>query len=83
MQSYYSKHKPQKQSQKAQYPSGAYLSWLSYKRLFKIVRYYPTKQMYVNYKLYCLKNGCEPFGSNMCEETAHLKLIEYLKNRLP
>lgn len=60
-----------------------HLSWLEYKKQFKIVRYYPTMQMYITYKLYCLSNNFEPFGCGMCEETAHKKLIAYLKSRLP
>lgn len=59
-----------------------YMSWLEYKRRFKIVRYYPTLNMYNTYKWWCLAHEFAPYGFGLAEETAHRLLLKFLKERL-
>lgn len=67
---------------KEKYIDYPYLSWLDYKRRFRIVRYYPTPNMYIKYKWWCLANGYAPYGFGLAEDIAHRLLLKFLKERL-
>lgn len=59
-----------------------YLSWLEYKKLKRIVRYYPTLNMYVVYRNYAKAYNLDCFGSDAPIEKAHTLLLQELRNRL-
>ncbi len=61
--------------------SGHYLSWLHYKKLRHIVRYYPTPNMFLNYQLWALSRGYTPFGAGQDSDQAYVALIAYLQLR--
>lgn len=69
-------------ARKSTTPNYPHLSWLDYKRQNKIVRYYPTFKMYLNYRYRCFANGFLPSGAGEDEEKAYQNLIQYLKERL-
>lgn len=59
-----------------------YLSWLEYKKLLHVVRYYPTFNMYMAYRYYAKANNLECFGGDTDEESAHELLLEFLRERV-
>lgn len=59
-----------------------YLSWLEYKKLMHVVRYYPTLNMYIIYRNYAKANNLDCFGGEAPVRKAHALLIEELRNRL-
>ena len=64
-------------------PDYPYMSWLTYKRLHHIVKYYPTENMYINYKWWCLAHHYTPFGAEITDtEKATALLVVALKERL-
>ncbi len=76
-------HKQARACAQKSMPDYPYFDWLSYKRQFHIVRYYPTLNMYLHYKYYCLSHELLPFGAeSKDEETAHAALLEHLRARL-
>lgn len=59
-----------------------YISWLEYKKLQHIVRYYPTFNMYLLYRDFAYYNGLYAFGQYQDPEVAYKNLIIYLRDRL-
>lgn len=59
-----------------------YLSWLEYKKLNKIVRYYPTFNMFMTYRYYCAINNILSQGAGTDEQTAYESLLCFLSERL-
>lgn len=59
-----------------------YLSWLEYKKLKRIVRYYPTLNMYIYYRNYAHANNLDCFGGDCSVNRAHSLLLEFLRERL-
>lgn len=80
---YNSKRNYNRQPLKATTPNYPYMSWLDYKRLHHIVKYYPTEKMYINYKWWCLAHQYTPFGAEIQDtEKATALLVVALKERL-
>ena len=72
-----------RQSQRTTTPDYPYMSWLTYKRLHHIVKYYPTENMYITYKWWCLAHQYTPFGAEIQDtEKATALLVVALRNRL-
>lgn len=59
-----------------------YLSWLEYKKLKHVVRYYPTINMYIIYRNYAKANNLDCYGGEMNVYKAHALLLQDLRNRL-
>lgn len=59
-----------------------YLSWLEYKKIKGIVRYYPTMKMYVDYRLFATENNLYSFCCECSLHRGFALLIEHLRNRL-
>ena len=59
-----------------------YISWLEYKKLMHIVRYYPTLNMYIYYRNYAHAYNLQCFGGECSVERAHALLLQHLRNRL-
>lgn len=59
-----------------------YLSWLEYKKLKHIVRYYPTYNMYIAYRYYAKANNLDCFGGETSAHKAHELLLQELRDRL-
>ena len=60
-----------------------YISWLEYKKIMRIVRYYPTFEMYMNYRYFAKANYLDCFGGDNTDTvSAYNQLIENLKNRV-
>lgn len=59
-----------------------YISWLEFKKLQHIVRYYPTFNMYLLYRDFAYYNGLYAFGQYQDPEVAYKNLIIYLRDRL-
>lgn len=51
-----------RQSANISSPNFPYMSWLEYKRKFHIVKYYPTYNMYINYRYWCFANSYTPLA---------------------
>lgn len=80
---YKSRNYNSKQPCKAVTPDFPYMSWLDYKRLHHIVKYYPTENMYLNYKWWCLSHSYTPFGAEISDsEKATRLLVTALQERL-
>ena len=59
-----------------------YMSWLDYKRIHHIVRYYPTFNMYMKYRYYCRANNLTPYGEEINEYIAYEALLNELAKRV-
>lgn len=59
-----------------------YMSWLEYKRIHHIVRYYPTFNMYVRYRYYCHIHNFTPYGAETNEHEAFKNLLRDLRERI-
>lgn len=59
-----------------------YLSWLEYKKLHRVVRYYPTFKMYMVYRYYAKANNLNCFGGEKDPYEAHESLLRYLRERV-
>jgi hypothetical protein len=59
-----------------------YLSWLDYKKLMHVVRYYPTFNMYVIYRNYAKANSLDCFGGETSARKGYDLLIQHLKQRV-
>lgn len=72
-----------RQSANISSPNFPYMSWLDYKRKFRIVKYYPTYNMYINYRYWCFANSYTPFGGRTKNpEKSYKRLLEMLADRL-
>ena len=72
-----------RQSANISSPNFPYMSWLDYKRKFHIVKYYPTYNMYMNYRYWCLANSYLPFGGGTNNTAkSYKRLLEMLADRL-
>ena len=68
-----------RQSANISSPNFPYMSWLEYKRKFHIVKYYPTFNMYINYRYWCFANSYTPFGGGTNNpEKSYKRLLEML-----
>lgn len=59
-----------------------YLSWLDYKKLKRVVRYYPTFNMYVMYRNFAKANELDCFGGDTSAQKGYELLLAHLKQRL-
>lgn len=59
-----------------------YISWLEYKKLQHIVRYYPTLNMYLVYRNFAKANNLDCFGGEQHPTSAHASLLKHLRERL-
>ena len=56
-----------------------YISWLEYKKLQHIVRYYPTYNMYLIYRHFAKANNLDCFGGEQHPMRAYASLLEHLR----